>query len=90
MDESHDIKVPAAEDATVDSAVLHQILDLHPTQVTVAEIVREIGGQFADFTERDAIERSVRDLAGVGLLHCNNEFVMPTRAALRFNELIDL
>jgi hypothetical protein len=30
----------------------------------------------------------VRDLAGAGLLHRHDSFVLPTRAALRFHELL--
>jgi hypothetical protein len=89
MDEREDSWTPAAEDAATESAVLQQVLDFHPVLVTVAELVREIGGESADFAERDAIERAVRDLAGAGLLHRHDTFVIPTRAALRFSELLD-
>ena len=89
MDETDDSWTPAAEDAATESAVLRRVLDLHPVLVTVAELVREISGELADFAERDAIERAVRDLTGAGLLHRHNAFVVPTRAALRFGELLD-
>ena len=89
MDEIDDSWTPAAEDAATESAVLQQLLDLHPVQVTVAELVREVGGESPSFAERDAIERAVRDLTGAGLLHRHDAFVMPTRAALRFSELLD-
>lgn len=81
---------PAAEDTATESAVLQQLLDLYPAQVTYAELLREVGGQPAEFGERDAIERAVRDLAGAGLLHRHDDFLIPSRAALRFNELLDL
>jgi hypothetical protein len=42
----------------------------------------------ADFAQRDAIERAVRDLTGVGLLFRSDGLVLPTRAALRFNEIL--
>lgn len=77
------------DDLTTESAVLQQLLVLHPAQLTVAELVREIGGEQPGFAERDAIERAVRDLSGVGLLHHRDDFVLPTRAALRFSELLD-
>ncbi|HEY3434667.1 MAG TPA: hypothetical protein VGK41_03350 [Solirubrobacterales bacterium] len=77
-----------AEDETLEAAVLHQLLDLHPTRLTPAELVREIGGERADFAERDAVERAVRDLSAVGLLHRGEQFVEPTRAALRFSDLL--
>lgn len=90
MDETDDSWTPAAEDAATESAVLQQVLHVHPIQVTLAELIREIGGEAPDFAERDAIERAVRDLAGVGLLHSHDQFISPTRAALRFNELLGL
>ena len=33
-----------AEDESVESAVLRVLLDLHPTRLTPAELVREMGG----------------------------------------------
>lgn len=88
MDEIDDTQSPTREDAATESAVLQQVLALHPTQITLAELTREVGGQSAGFVERDAIERAVRDLAGAGLLHRHDSFVLPTRAALRFHELL--
>lgn len=78
-----------AEDEGLESVVLRQLLDLHPTRLTLTELVREVGGNRGGFAERDAIERAVRDLAAVGLLHQGDGFVTPTRAALRFSELLD-
>jgi hypothetical protein len=73
----------------MESAVLRQLLDLHPTRLTVAELVRELDSDGGSFAGRDAVERAVRDLAAAGLLHRGTDFVTPTRAALRFNELAD-
>lgn len=81
-------KTTLAEDESLESAVLQQLLELHPTRLTLAELVRELGGNRADFAERDAVERAVRDLGAVGLLHQGEQFVEPTRAALRFSDLL--
>jgi hypothetical protein len=89
MEGSNDSWTTRAEDAAAESAVLMRVLDLHPSQVTITELVREIGGEHVGFAERDALERAVRDLTGAGLLHRNEDFVLPTRAALRFNELLN-
>lgn len=82
-----------AEDERVESAVLRQLLELHPTRLTLAELVRELGGDQDEdgggFAARDAVERAVRDLGAVGLLHRDARFVEPTRAALRFSDLLD-
>ena len=78
-----------AEDETVEAAVLRQLLELHPTRLTPAELVRELGGDRGGFAERDAVERAVRELRAVGLLHGAGDFVEPTRAALRFSDLLD-
>jgi hypothetical protein len=88
VDDIDDTTFPAGEDAATESAVLQQVLALHPAQITLAELTREVGGHSVDFGQRDAIERAVRDLTGAGLLHRHDSFVLPTRAALRFNELL--
>ncbi|MEX2106440.1 MAG: hypothetical protein WD810_06030 [Solirubrobacterales bacterium] len=89
MEGTGDSWTTKAQDAATESAVLMRILELHPAQVTFAELVREFAGEDAAFAERDSIERAVRDLAGAGLLHRKDDFVLATRAALRFNELAD-
>jgi hypothetical protein len=78
-----------AADLATESAVIRQVLEVHPVLLTTDELVRELAGESPDFAERDAIERAVRDLAGVGLLHHHGEFVLPTRAALHFSELME-
>ncbi|HET7177609.1 MAG TPA: hypothetical protein VFI63_02865 [Solirubrobacterales bacterium] len=88
MDGVDDIRRPAAEDAMIESAVLAQLLALHPMRVTFEELLREVAGQPEDFGQRDAVERAVRDLAGAGLVHRGDDFVVPSRAALRFDELL--
>lgn len=82
-------KTTWAEDENVEAAVLEQLLDLHPTRLTLAELIREMAGEHAGFAERDAVERAVRGLTATGLLHEGEEFVAPSRAALRFSELQD-
>ncbi len=89
MNQREESRTTWVEDETVESAVLRQLLDLHPTRLTLEELVREVCGGGEGFAERDAIKRAVRDLAAVGLIHRGEEFVAPTRAALRFSELLD-
>lgn len=89
MNESNDSRTTMVEDEDFESAVLRQLLDLHPMRLTVSELNRELVGERGGFAERDALERAIRDLAAVGLLHRGEEFVAPTRAALRFSELLD-
>jgi predicted transcriptional regulator len=83
-----DIRSTSTEDSGVESAVLQHVLALHPTAITVEELAREMGSGRDSFGERDAVERAVRDLTGTGLLHRSEAFVLPTRAALRFDELL--
>lgn len=89
VDDMDDTRTSAGQDAATESAVLQHVLALHPAQVTVAELAREVGGAPGEFAGRDAIERAVRDLSGAGLLHRHDCFVLPTRAALRFDELLN-
>ncbi len=89
MEETSRGETTRAADDAVESAVLALLIALHPTQVTLEELVRELAGERAGFAERDAIERAVRDLGGAGLVHRVEARTFPTRAALRFSELLD-
>jgi hypothetical protein len=85
MDE---IRLPSEEDDVVETAVLQQLLFLHPAQLSLEELQRELADDEDGFDQRDAVERAVRDLAAAGLLHRNGALLAPTRAALRFDELL--
>ena len=78
---------PVEEDAQTQRAVLAVLLAEHPTQITVAELARELSAHPGGFTKTDDVDRAVGDLVGVGLLHRHGAFVVPTRAALRFEYL---
>lgn len=78
------------EDERDQRAVLRQVLELHPEALTRDELIRELtGGGSRQFSDHDAVQRAVRDLAGAGLLHRprEDEMVRPTRAAVRYFEL---
>jgi hypothetical protein len=80
---------PDCEDQIIQSAVLLNVVALHPVQVTEEELIREIARNPEDFGERDGIERAIRDLARAGVLHRPDPFVRPTRAALCAYELLE-
>ena len=89
MSTNDDNQTNAGEDTRIEAAVMQRLLDLHPTRVTVDELVRDIAGEDADFGARDGIERALRELAGAGLLHrADGDFVTPTRAAVHYGELL--
>lgn len=78
------------EDEQVEAAVLRQVLELQPDVLTQEELIRELtGGGSKAFSDVDAVERAVRDLAATGLFHPlgEDELVRPTRAAVRYFEL---
>ncbi len=87
MDERDDIRTTAGEDTRTEAAVLRWLLALHPAQIAFDEVLRAVCEDPDDFAQRDAVERAVRDLTTAGLLHRNGELVVPSRAALRFDEL---
>jgi hypothetical protein len=88
MDGMNEIQNPAAEDKAIEAVVLRQLLALHPVQLTLKELNREIAGEEGDFALLDAVERAVRELAAAGLAYRNGEVVLPSRAALRLDELL--
>jgi len=83
-----EIRTPGADDATTEAAVLRQLLALHPVQLTLEDLVREVAGDSDEFAAKDAVERAVRELIATGLIHRSGEVVLPRRAALRFDELL--
>ena len=89
MSESDAGRTTWAQDEGVESVVLRQLLELHPARLTLEELTRELAGSRGGFAERDAVQRAVRELDAAGLLHEGTEFVAPTRAALRFSDLLD-
>jgi hemin uptake protein HemP len=89
VDDTGHSRAPAEEEARTESAVLQYILSLHPAQTSFADLRREFEADSTDFSHRDALERAVRELTSAGLLQRNGELVLPTRAALRLDELLD-
>jgi len=77
----------AKQDIQDQGVVLLQVLALHPAQLTIAELVREITAGAAEFEEDDRFERAARDLVAAGLLRFGAGTVLPTRAALHFDRL---
>jgi hypothetical protein len=88
VEKSSHIRTTREEDRVFEAAVLQQLLAIHPSPVTLVELVDEIAGKGCDFAQRDAVERAVHALAGCGLLHRSEALVLPSRAALRFDELL--
>jgi len=78
-----------AQDLNDQGIVLTHVLALHPTHLIIPDLVRELANGSKDFAESDNAERAIRDLTGVRLLDCLGGFVVPTRAALRFIEILE-
>jgi hypothetical protein len=74
--------------AEVETVVLEMLLALHPAQLTVEELVRELGQAPTGGSAGTVVEEAVRNLIAAGLLHRHGPFVVPTRAALRFDRLL--
>jgi hypothetical protein len=88
----HDDDIPreltsAEEDDRDQQAVLHHVLDAHPDQLALAELIREFTQGREDAIEAEQIERAVGSLVGAGLLHRSGDSIRPSRAALRFDQL---
>lgn len=78
----------AAQDIRDQGIVLIHVLHRHPTLLTIPDLLCEITSGSADFAEADALERAVRDLTGVGLLHGPSGLAVPSPAALRFLAIV--
>jgi hypothetical protein len=51
------------------------------------ELALVLHGDMDLFEPKDAAERAVRELVGAGLIHRQGKFLVPTRAALYFDNL---
>lgn len=77
------------EDGKIQHSLLGHVLCEHPIIFTVSELVGELAVDPDEFGRRDAVERSIRDLTKVRLLHRCGPLVLPTRAALYLAQLWD-
>jgi hypothetical protein len=73
---------PFEEDDIYEQAVLRHVLSAQPTVLRLCDLVREVRPVPADSAPRDAVERAVRELVKVGLLHRQAGCVLPTPAAV--------
>jgi hypothetical protein len=73
-------------DEGVQAAVLASIISEHPTQLTPGDLYRERRDP-DDLRERDDVDRAIDSLVVAGLAHRSGPFVVPSRAALKFEEL---
>lgn len=89
MEVMDEIQTTGNEDTMIEAAVLQQLLALYPVQLTLNDLKREIAGEDSEFPLRDAVDRAVRELTAAGLALRNGEVILPSRAALRFDELLD-
>jgi len=79
---------PSHEDEIMERSVLTQVLFLHPAQLTILELALRVETDLRS-CEQDAVERAVRELTRDGLLTtCDCRRIAPSRAAVRFDELI--
>lgn len=78
---------PSHEDQIMERSVLTQVLLLHPAQLSILELALRVETDLRS-CEQDAVERAVRELSRDGLLSCDCRRLAPSRAAVRFEELL--
>jgi hypothetical protein len=78
-----------AQDIKDEGIVLMHVLNLHPVNLIVPQLVSGLTADSEDFAEGDRYARAVRDLVGAGLLRIHRGLIVPTRPALRFNEIMN-
>jgi hypothetical protein len=74
-------------DKAVQRALLALVLTEHPMHLTKSQLSQELSHERPSSPCGEAIALAIRDLTKGGLLQCNGALVVPTRAALYFNEL---
>jgi len=77
----------AGEDRGYERAILAHVIEAQPATLRLSDLLREFVSS-DEFSERDAVERAVRELVKGGLLFRCEGAVLPTRTALRAYELL--
>jgi hypothetical protein len=80
----------APGDDHAEATVLREVVFLYPESLTLEELIRQMTAASTAFPDIDQVQRAVRELTAAGLLHRNGDLVLPTRAAVRFQELAEL
>jgi hypothetical protein len=75
-------KDPGQEDQAMQLALLHHVLDEHPTLLSQSDLVRELSDDSDDWVQRDAVQRAISELIKQGLLRHLDDYVLPTRPAM--------
>jgi hypothetical protein len=81
------VPTPAQEDEIMERSILTQVLLLHPAQLSILELALRVETDGRS-CEQDTVERAVRELSRDGLLSCDCRRLAPSRAAVRFDELL--
>lgn len=75
------------EEVRTENAVLSLLLDEHPIRMTLDEIALVLHGEPRLNDPKEAAEQAVYRLFSFGLIYRDTNFLVPTRAALRFERL---
>ena len=73
---------PFEEDHVYEQAVLAHVLISQPTILRLCDLKREVRPEIGDSDPVDAVERAVRELVKVNLLHRHGDCVLPTSTAV--------
>jgi hypothetical protein len=73
---------PFEEDAVYEQAVLRHVLYWQPTILRMGDLLREVRPEIGVSDPDDAVERAVRELVKVNLLHRHGDCVLPTPTAV--------
>jgi hypothetical protein len=73
---------PFEEDDLYEQAVLRHVLISQPTILRMGDLLREVRPEIGDSDPEDAVERAVRELVKVNLLHRHGDCVLPTSTAV--------
>jgi len=80
---------PSTSLEAAERAVLGVLLDLHPAPVTRTELRTRLGaGEGAPFAARDQVDVALDELAGYGLLHRHDGWLLVTQPTVHTARLL--
>lgn len=75
-------------DALLEATVLELVLSRHHARFTATDLARELGAASQGRSDRSTVDRVIASLVEVGLLYRDGDFVLPSPAARRFDQLL--
>jgi len=87
MEMSPFVRTPSDENGEAERVVLQEVLTLHPTHLTTAELILKVSGKPGEQRDMDLLRQAIEDLIAAGVLQTIGLVIAPTYPVLHADGL---